>query len=48
MLLLKLLLVPTLIALITLAGRRWGPAVAGWLARFPVLGGAVEIGRPHL
>lgn len=39
MLLLKLLLVPTLIALITLAGRRWGPAVAGWLAGFPVVAG---------
>ncbi|HWI82620.1 hypothetical protein [Ramlibacter sp.] len=39
MLLLKLLLVPTLIALITLAGRRWGPAVAGWLSGFPVVAG---------
>jgi hypothetical protein len=41
MLLLKLLLVPTLIALITLAGRRWGPAVAGWLAGFPVVAGPI-------
>jgi len=41
MLLLKLLLVPTLIALITLAGRRWGPAVAGWLSGFPVVAGPV-------
>ncbi len=41
MLLLKLLLVPTLIALITLAGRRWGPALAGWLAGFPVVAGPV-------
>jgi hypothetical protein len=39
--LLKLLLVPTLIALITLAGRRWGPAVAGWLAGFPVVAGPI-------
>lgn len=39
MLLLKLLLVPTLIGLITLAGRRWGPAVAGWLSGFPVVAG---------
>ncbi len=34
---LKLSLVPTLIAAITLAGRRWGPAVAGWLSAFPVV-----------
>jgi len=38
-LLLKLLLVPCLIALITLAGRRWGPAIAGWLSGFPVVAG---------
>jgi hypothetical protein len=41
MLLLKLLLVPGLIALITLAGRRWGPTVAGWLSGFPVVAGPV-------
>ncbi len=41
MLLLKLLLVPVLIALITLAGRRWGPNVAGWLAGFPVVAGPI-------
>ena len=41
MLLLKLLLVPSLIGLITLAGRRWGPAVAGWLAGFPVVAGPI-------
>ena len=29
---LKLTLVPALMAAVTLAGRRWGPAVAGWLA----------------
>ncbi len=34
---LKLLLVPLLVLSITLAGRRWGPAVAGWLSAFPVL-----------
>lgn len=34
---LKLLLVPALIAGVTLAGRRWGPAVAGWLSAFPVV-----------
>jgi hypothetical protein len=40
-LLFKLLLVPTLIAGITLAGRRWGPAVAGWLSAFPVVAGPI-------
>lgn len=34
---LKLFLVPLLIAAVTLAGRRWGPAVAGWLSAFPVV-----------
>ena len=34
---LKLTLVPAFIAAITLAGRRWGPAVAGWLSAFPVV-----------
>jgi len=34
---LKLFLVPVLILGITLAGRRWGPAVAGWLSAFPVI-----------
>jgi hypothetical protein len=37
LLLLKLLLVPTLIAGISLAAHRWGPAVAGWLSGFPVV-----------
>ncbi len=41
MLALKLLLVPTLIGLITLAAHRWGPAVAGWLSGFPVVSGPV-------
>ncbi|HEU4852275.1 MAG TPA: hypothetical protein VFT37_08980 [Telluria sp.] len=38
---LKLALVPSLIGGITLAGRRWGPAVAGWLSAFPVVAGPV-------
>lgn len=52
LLILKLLLVPALIAVITLAGRRWGAAVAGCLAGFPVVTGpilffiAVEQGGP--
>lgn len=49
---LKLTLVPTLIALVTLAGRRWGPAVAGALSAFPVVAApilffiALEQGAP--
>jgi hypothetical protein len=38
---LKLFLVPTFLLLISLAGRRWGPAVAGWLAGLPVLTGPI-------
>lgn len=37
----KLAVVPSLIAGITLAGRRWGPAVAGWLSAFPVVAGPI-------
>jgi len=40
-LLLKLFLVPSLIGLVTLAGRRWGPTVAGWLSAFPVVAGPI-------
>jgi hypothetical protein len=38
---LKLFLVPSLICAITLAGRRWGPAVAGWLSGFPIVSAPV-------
>ena len=38
---LKLLLVPLLIYLVTLAGRRWGPGVAGWLSAFPIVAGPI-------
>jgi hypothetical protein len=41
MLALKLTLVPLLIYLVTLAGRRWGPAVAGWLSAFPIVAGPI-------
>ena len=41
MLALKLLLVPALLGAISMAGRRWGAGVAGWLAGFPSLTGAV-------
>lgn len=40
-LLLKLSLVPLLIYLVTLAGRRWGPLVAGWLSAFPIVAGPI-------
>lgn len=40
-LVLKLIVVPVLILLVTLAGRRWGPAVAGWLSAFPVVAGPI-------
>jgi uncharacterized membrane protein (GlpM family) len=41
MLILKLLLVPIFLALISLAGKRWGAGVAGWLAGFPVVAGPI-------
>ncbi len=37
----KLTLVPALIGGITLAGRRWGPGIAGWLSGFPVVTGPI-------
>lgn|SRR5471030_3312704 len=40
-LLLKLLLVPCLIYLVTLAGRKWGAGVAGWLSAFPIISGPI-------
>ena len=40
-LLLKLCLVPALIFGVTLAGRRWGPEVAGWLSAFPIVSGPI-------
>lgn len=49
---LKLVLVPALIGGVTLAGRRWGPGVAGWLSAFPVVSApilffiAIEQGAP--
>jgi len=38
---LKLILVPSLIAAVTLSGRRWGAGVAGWLSAFPVVAGPI-------
>lgn len=40
-LVIKLLLVPSLLATVTLAARRWGPNVAGWLGSFPIVAGPV-------
>lgn len=40
-LLLKLFLVPLLIYVVTLCGRRWGPGVAGWLSAFPIIAGPI-------
>ena len=38
---LKIVLVPVLIAAITLAGRRWGQGFAGWLGSFPIVAGPI-------
>ncbi|MDT8999503.1 hypothetical protein RQP53_09515 [Paucibacter sp. APW11] len=41
MLALKLFLVPSFLLLVSLAGARWGPTVAGWLAGLPVVAGPI-------
>jgi hypothetical protein len=40
-LLFKIILAPVLIGLVSLAGRRWGPGVAGWLLGVPLNSGPV-------
>jgi hypothetical protein len=40
-LLLKLLVIPAFLLLISLAGKRWGPSVAGWLSGLPVVVGPI-------
>jgi hypothetical protein len=40
-LLLKLCLVPSLIYLVTLVGRRWGPNAAGWFSALPIVAGPI-------
>jgi hypothetical protein len=40
-LLVKLILVPALIYLVTWVGNKWGPAVAGWLSAFPIVAGPI-------
>lgn len=42
-LLLKLLLTPALIGGVSLAGRRWGPAVSGWLVGLPLTSAPVAL-----
>jgi len=42
MLLLKLVLVPGFVWLRWLASRRWGPAIAGWLAGLPIVAGPIQ------
>jgi hypothetical protein len=39
----KLLATPILIALVTLAARRWGPAVGGWFVGLPLTSGPVSV-----
>ena len=51
LLLFKLLVTPLLVGLVTLAGRRWGSTVSGWLVGLPLTSGpvalflALELGR---
>lgn len=43
MLILKAIMVPIFIAMVTLAGRKWGHGVAGILAGFPIVAGPIII-----
>lgn len=38
---LKLIVTPLLVAIASLAGRRWGPAVSGWLVALPLTSGPI-------
>jgi hypothetical protein len=40
---LKLILTPLFITIIALSGRRWGPAVGGWIAGLPLTSGPVSL-----
>ncbi len=40
---LKLLLAPSLVVAASLAGRRWGPQLAGWVAGFPIIAGPISL-----
>ncbi len=39
----KLFLVPAFIGMMSLAGRRWGPAISGWLVGLPVVAGPIVL-----
>jgi hypothetical protein len=39
----KLIATPSLIALVTLAGRRWGSGISGWLVGLPLTSGPISI-----
>jgi len=39
LLVLKLVLVPGLVAVVTLAARRWGPRIGGWFTALPIVAG---------
>lgn len=43
LLILKLVLVPPLIAGVSLAGRRWGPGVSGWLVGLPLSSAPISL-----
>lgn len=43
MLVFKLLVTPALLGLVSLAGRRWGPSVSGWLVGLPLTSGPVAL-----
>lgn len=43
LLLLKLIVAPGLVAAVTLAVRRWGPVVGGWLSGLPTVAGPVLV-----
>jgi len=43
MLAFKLLLAPVLVGLVSLIGRRWGPAVSGWLVGLPLTSGPIAL-----
>ena len=51
--LLKIFMAPTLIGLASLAGRKWGPAISGWIVGMPLTTGpiifllAVQQGSPY-
>jgi hypothetical protein len=40
---LKLILTPCLIGLVSLAGRKWGPSVSGWLTGLPLTSGPIAL-----